>query len=68
MSFRCKSSATYPKAFASRGKAPTSTYFPNHLCRKYRMNGNKSHQVILKWTSKFVVRKAWDQFRSCLSY
>jgi len=32
------------------------------------MNGNKSHQVILKWTSKSVVRKAWGQFRSRLGY
>jgi len=32
------------------------------------MNGNKSHQVILKWTSEFVARKAWGQFRSCLGY
>jgi len=68
MSFRCNSSATYPKALVSRRKASKSTYFPNRLCRKHQMNGNKSHQVILKWTSKFVVRKAWGQIKLCLGY
>lgn len=68
MSFRCNSSATYPKALVSRRKATKSTYFPNHMCRKHRMNGNKSHQVIFKWTSEFVVRKSWGQIRLCLGY